>query len=62
MGLDRRGVLTPEISRMTKRRRKLIQVLVLASLLAGVCVLLWMIFHIEPVGPKDYSFLSRLAR
>lgn len=33
----------------------MIQFLVLACLLAGVCVLLWMIFHIEPVGPKDYS-------
>jgi hypothetical protein len=46
---------------MTKRRRRLVQILVLASLLAGVCVLLWMIFHIEPVGPKDYSYVTLLA-
>ncbi len=43
---------------MTRARRRLVQGLVLAFLLAGVCILLWIIFHIEPVGPKDYSSLS----
>lgn len=43
---------------MTRTRRRLVQGLVLAFLLAGVCVLLWIIFHMEPVGPKDYSLLA----
>jgi hypothetical protein len=47
---------------MTRGRRRLIQFLVLACLLVGVCVLLWVIFHIEPAGPKDYSFVMPAGR
>jgi hypothetical protein len=36
----------------------MVQGVVLAFLLVCVCILLWVIFHIEPAGPKDYSHLN----
>jgi hypothetical protein len=40
---------------MTKGRRRLIQFALFALLLLAMCVLLWVVLRIEPVGPKDYS-------